>query len=80
MFTTFREKHPELTGVGTKWTALEEQQLLNEIDIAMDISTIAQNHNRTDSGIRARITDMIYRDHIQGKSKEETMKALHVTE
>jgi hypothetical protein len=80
MFTTFREKHPELTGVGTKWTALEEQQLVHELDISMNISTIAQHHNRTEGGIRARITDMIYRDHVQGNPKEETMKVLHVTE
>ena len=83
MFASFKAKHPELdlpSGFGKKWTELEEQQLLNELEINMDHEDIAQNHSRTEGGIRSHINDMIYRMHTEGKPKEDIMKIMKVSE
>jgi len=69
-----------LPNIGKKWTKLEEQQLLNEIEICMDYSEIARNHGRTEGGIRSHKNDMIYRLYIDKTPKEDIMKMFHLTD
>jgi len=64
---------------GKKWTELEEQQLLNELEINMDYHAIAENHNRTRGGIRAHIHEMAYRMYTAKQSKEDIMQILQLT-
>ena len=64
---------------GKKWTELEEQQLLNELEINMDYHAIAENHNRTRGGIRAHIHEMAYRMYTAKQSKEDIMQILRLT-
>jgi len=75
-------KHPEIilpSEFGSKWTEMEEKQLLNEIEIGMDIDTIAKHHNRTIGGIQSRFNELIYNMSFE-KSKEEIMKRMNITE
>ena len=65
---------------GKKWTELEEQQLLNELDIDMDCNTVAENHKRTLGGIRSRIYEMAYRMYLKNVPKDEIMKKMRLTE
>lgn len=65
---------------GKKWTELEEQQLLNELEIDMDCNTVAENHKRTLGGIRSRIYEMAYRMYLKNAPKEEIMKKMRLTE
>jgi len=69
-----------LPNIGKKWTDLEEQQLLNELEICMEYREIAINHGRTEGGISAHINDMVYRLYLEQKPKEEIMKLLHVSD
>jgi hypothetical protein len=69
-----------LPNIGKKWTDLEEQQLLNELEICMEYREIAINHGRTEGGITAHINDMVYRLYLEQKPKEEIMKLLHVSD
>jgi len=64
---------------GKKWTELEEQQLLNELEINMDYHAIAENHNRTRGGIRAHIHEMAYRMYTAKQSKEDIIQILQLT-
>ena len=65
---------------GKKWTEVEEEQLRNELEIDMNISQIAQNHNRTTGGIKSRIRSMAYAMYLNKKPIEEIMKTLRITE
>ena len=69
-----------LPNIGKKWTELEEQQLLNEIEIRMDYTEIARNHGRTEGGIRGHKNDMIYRLYQDNKPKEDIMKMFQITD
>ena len=69
-----------LPNIGKKWTDLEEQQLLNELEICMEYREIAINHGRTEGGISAHINDMVYRLYLNQMPKEEIMKLLHVSD
>jgi hypothetical protein len=76
-------KKPDIelpTEFGKKWTEMEEQQLLNELEIDMDCNTVAENHKRTLGGIRSRIYEMAYRMHQNNTLKEEIMKTMRLTE
>ena len=64
---------------GKKWTELEEQQLLNELEINMDHHAIAENHDRTFGGIRGHIREMAYRMYTAKQSKEDIMQTLRLT-
>lgn len=64
---------------GKKWTELEEQQLLNELEIDMNYNAIAENHNRTRGGIRGHIHEMAYHMHSNKISKEEIMEKMRLT-
>jgi predicted nucleic acid-binding Zn-ribbon protein len=64
---------------GKKWTELEEQQLLNELEIDMEHHAIAENHGRTFGGIRAHIREMAYRMYTAKQSKEDIMQILQLT-
>jgi predicted transcriptional regulator len=69
-----------LPNIGKKWTELEEQQLLNEIEIRMDYSEIARNHGRTEGGIRSHKNEMVYRLYQDNKPKEDIMKMFQITD
>lgn len=64
---------------GKKWTELEEQQLLNELEIDMNYNAIAENHNRTRGGIRGHIHEMAYHMHSNTISKEEIIRIMKLT-
>ena len=83
MYTMVKAKKPDLelpTAFGKKWTDLEEQQLLNELEIDMDCDTVAENHKRTLGGIRSRIYEMAYRMYLKNTPKEEIIKTMRLTE
>ena len=83
MLAMVKATHPDIdlpSGFGKKWTDTEEQQLLNELEIQMDLETIAQNHNRTAGGIRSRINGIMYQMYTDGKPINEIMKQLNKTE
>jgi len=82
MFKMIKSKNPDLdlpSAFGKKWTELEEQQLLNELEINMDCHALAENHNRTPGGIRSHIYDMAYRMHSNKIPKEEIMEKMRLT-
>lgn len=83
MYKMVMAKKPDIelpSECGKKWTELEEQQLLNELEIDMDCNTVAENHKRTLGGIRSRIYEMAYRMHQNNTPKEEIMKTMRLTE
>ena len=83
MLKMVQASHPDIdlpSGFGKKWTDIEEQQLLNELEIQMDLEAIAQNHNRTAGGIQSRINGIIYQMYIDGKPINDIMKQLNKTE
>jgi hypothetical protein len=81
MFAAIKRNNPDLpNGLGTKWSDLEEQQLLNELEIDMNHTDIAENHKRTIGGIRSRIRQMAYIMHSNGKESTEIMRMLRITE
>ena len=83
MYKMVMAKKPDVelpTEFGKKWTELEEQQLLNELEIDMDCNTVAENHKRTLGGIRSRIYEMAYRMYLKNAPKEEIMKTMRLTE
>jgi Mor family transcriptional regulator len=65
---------------GEKWSELEEQQLLNEIEIGMDYNAIAKNHSRTCTAIRKRIRHVIYELHSNGISTKELVERMKLPE
>lgn len=65
---------------GEKWSELEEQQLLNEIEIGMDDKAIAKNHSRTYTAIRKRIRHVIYELHRNGISTTELVERMKLPE
>ena len=83
MYKMVMAKKPDVelpTEFGKKWTELEEQQLLNELEIDMDCNTVAENHKRTLGGIRSHIYEMAYRMYLKNVPKDEIMKKMRLTE
>lgn len=48
-------KNPETARAGTIWTKAENKELMNEVMDGMDFDDIAKKHQRTISGIKARV-------------------------
>jgi hypothetical protein len=59
---------------GTKWTPLEEQQLLNEIEQAKSINDIANLHQRTNGAISSRLRLIAYNFYQTGLSIDEIIQ------
>lgn len=70
----------ELEHQGEKWDPLEEQQLLNELEIGMNTTSIAKNHSRTTTAIRKRIRYIVYQQYTQGESTESLSKRMKLSE
>ena len=72
----FKTKNPHTdypTNLGKKWTDEEENTLLQELDKNINIENIAQIHNRTIGGIRARQRTIAYNMYLKKASIEEIM-------
>ena len=72
----FKTKNPHTdypTNPGKKWTDEEENTLLQELDKNINIENIAQIHNRTIGGIRARQRTIAYNMYLKKASIEEIM-------
>ena len=72
----FKTKNPHTdypTNLGKKWTDEEENILLQELDKNINIENIAQIHNRTIGGIRARQRTIAYNMYLKKASIEEIM-------
>ena len=70
----FKTKNPHTdypTNLGKKWTDEEENTLLQELDKNINIENIAQIHNRTIGGIRARQRTIAYNMYVKKASIEE---------
>lgn len=57
--------------MGQKWTTEEENTLLQELDKNINIEIIAQTHDRTIGGIRARQRNIAYNMYVKNVSIEE---------
>jgi hypothetical protein len=69
-----KTKNPDTyypTNMGKKWTDEEENTLLQELDKNINIEIIAQTHNRTIGGIRARQRTIAYNMYVKNASIEE---------
>jgi hypothetical protein len=62
------------SNMGQKWTYEEETLLLEELNNNIDISTIAEKHNRTIGGIESRRLQIAYKMYLEKKSIEEIIK------
>ncbi len=62
------------SNMGQKWSDEEEVLLLQEINNNIDISIIAQKHNRTIGGINSRLKEIAYKMHLKNVSIEEIFK------
>ena len=66
--------------IGKKWTEDEELLLLNELKDNIPIHLIAEQHKRTNNGIKCRCKELAYRMYIDNISIEkikETTKLSH---
>jgi len=70
----------ELEHQGAKWEHLEEQQLIHELEIDMNHTTIAKNHGRTTTAIRKRIRHIVYEQYTKGKTKESIANDMKLSE
>ena len=76
MLKMLKTKNPDTdypTNMGQKWTDEEENTLLQELDKNINIENIAQIHNRTIGGIRARQRTIAYNMYLKKASIEEIM-------
>ena len=69
-----------LESSGEKWTEIEEQQLLNELEIKMNMTNISENHKRTESAIRKHIKQMICKMYNSGKTVEQIVSSTNMTQ
>jgi hypothetical protein len=77
MLTYLKTKNPDKvypTNFYKNWTVDEENTILEELSKDMDISAIAEAHERTLGSITSRIKDIAYRMHIKSVSMEEIMQ------
>ena len=61
---------------GNPWSNEEEQELLHELEKGMDVTAIAQVHERTIGGIKSRISHIACRMYQSGVSTDEICKTL----
>ena len=81
MITNHYKKCKEkYSSFGKKWTPEEEQQLLQEISKNIEIKIIAENHNRSIGGIRARIYLIAYKLYQNNVPIDEIIKIVHLRE
>ena len=62
------------SNMGEKWNDEEETLLLQELNDNIDISIIAQKHNRTIGGINSRRREIAYKMYLKNTSIEEIIK------
>ena len=62
------------SNMGQKWSDEEEILLLQEINNNIDISIIAQKHNRTIGGINSRRREIAYKMYLKNVSIEEIIR------
>lgn len=77
MLKSIKEKYPDKdypARLGQRWTDLEDQNLLNELDNNLDINVIANNHKRTIGGINARINEIAYKMYKSNVNIHEIIK------
>ena len=77
---TKKDPSKPLESSGEKWTEIEEQQLLNELEIKMNMTNISENHKRTESAIRKHLKRMICRMYNSGKTVEQIVSSTHMTQ
>ena len=68
------------SNVGQKWFDDEEALLLEELKQNMDITIIAQNHNRTMGGINSRRKEIAYKMFLKNMSMEEIVEKTKLDE
>ena len=73
--------HPRKTeNQGNRWSAEEEAKLLEELAADKSIDDIADEHKRTEGGIRSRITQIACNRIEAGESMELVIQATKMTE
>ena len=65
---------------GKPWDEHEIRQLLNEIQINLDISEIAKEHQRTTGGIRSRLRELAWEYHLEGRTINEIQRFTRLDE
>ena len=74
------KEQPETAAAGTKWTAIEETQLIDSLSNGKDIDDIAKEHKRTVGGIKSRMKEIAVRMLDNNETSiEEVCKKLRLT-
>jgi 5-methylcytosine-specific restriction endonuclease McrA len=83
MLKNIKAKYPERnypSALGERWSKEEDQNLLNEVKENLDVKTIANNHNRTIGGIKARIEKIAYDMHKNNANIDDIIISTKLTE
>jgi hypothetical protein len=78
MFINLKIENPDTSqpsNHGKLWTTEEENTLLQELDKNINIEIIAENHNRTVSGIRGKQRNIAYNMYVKNVAIDEIMRA-----
>ena len=77
MLIILKSQNPEKeypSNIGQKWFDDEEALLLEELKQNIDITKIAQNHNRTMGGINSRRKEIAYKMYLKNMPMEEIVE------
>ena len=83
MLKMLKSKYPEKeypTNFGQIWTDAEETLLLEELNNNINISTIAEKHNRSVGGINGRCRDIAYKMYLKNVPLEQIIRITKLDE